>query len=311
MTGRSIRILTLSFVVQGAIGQASASSQRPPTPTNFRVTAKTPFSVSLAWDPPRSGSGDFTYRLSSTARGTVTLPRTATSYTWSSDIYPRNTYWFGLYAVDSAGRTSNSVWVSATVPRDTTPPSIPPVLSVTEVGSNYAKLSWTAAVDDGPFLFYEVWRDGVRIAYSLTARTYTARLLEPTASYAFSVRAYDYGPNFSQFSNVVSVTTRPLNPLDTTPPTRPGNLDADTFGDGSGETHLRWSQSTDDFDAQEHIRYDVYVNGVLSDILFGSGGRSIVYGNIGELNLMEVVASDTAGNESAPAAVIVDLRFNF
>jgi hypothetical protein len=91
----------------------------------------------------------------------------------------------------------------------------------------------------------------------------------------------------------------------------PGNLDADTFGDGSGETHLRWSQSTDNFDAQENIRYDVYVNGVLSDILFGSGGRSIVYGNIGELNLMEIVASDTAGNESAPAAVIVDLRFSF
>jgi hypothetical protein len=46
------------------------------------------------------------------------------------------------------------------------------------------------------------------------------------------------------------------------------------------------------------------VNGVLQDILFGSGGRSIVYGEQGE-NLIEVIATDTAGNSSAPATIIV------
>lgn len=46
------------------------------------------------------------------------------------------------------------------------------------------------------------------------------------------------------------------------------------------------------------------VNGVLQDILFGSGGVSIVYGDLGE-NTVEVIASDTAGNASAPATVTV------
>jgi hypothetical protein len=46
------------------------------------------------------------------------------------------------------------------------------------------------------------------------------------------------------------------------------------------------------------------VNGVLQDILFGSGGVSIVYGDPGD-NLIEVIATDTAGNSSAPATISV------
>jgi len=65
---------------------------------------------------------------------------------------------------------------------------------------------------------------------------------------------------------------------------------------------LRWTQSTDDFDAQSNIRYDVYVNGVWADVLFGSGGPSIIYADFGN-NLIEVFATDTAGNTSAPATV--------
>jgi chitodextrinase len=313
MIGRRIRIFTLTLAFTGAVGLSAASAAaggKPPTPTNFRVTAKTPFSVSLAWDSPRASSGSFSYRLSSTARApAVTLPKTATSYTWNTGIVPGNTYWFFLYAVDSSGKTSGQVTLSTTVPCDTTPPSVAPVLSVAEVGSNYATLTWTAAQDDGPYLFYEVWKDGVRYFSSTTGRVFTVRFLEPRTAYSFSVRAFDYGSNVSPFSNAVTVTTLPPNPDDTTPPTTPGDLVAWTFGDGSGETHLFWTQSTDDFDEPEHIRYDVYVNGVWSDVLFGSGGPSLVYGSVGIVNRIEVIASDTAGNTSDPATVTVDLRF--
>ena len=88
------------------------------------------------------------------------------------------------------------------------------------------------------------------------------------------------------------------------PPPRPRTLGADGTGDGSTETHIRWTQSTDDFDAQSNIRYDVFVNGVWSDVFFGSGGPSIVYVEFGE-NLIEVFATDTAGNISAPATVTI------
>jgi hypothetical protein len=84
----------------------------------------------------------------------------------------------------------------------------------------------------------------------------------------------------------------------------PTNLREDHWGGGDTEIDLYWPQSTEDFDAQANIRYDVYVNGIFQDVLFGSGGRSIVHGEIGQTTV-EVIASDTAGNASTPAIVTV------
>ena len=76
--------------------------------------------------------------------------------------------------------------------------------------------------------------------------------------------------------------------------------------DGATELQITWTQSTDDFDRQENIRYDVYVNGVYQETRFGNGGPVTAYGEFGE-NTVEVIASDTAGNESAPATATVFL----
>jgi hypothetical protein len=42
----------------------------------------------------------------------------------------------------------------------------------------------------------------------------------------------------------------------------------------------------------------------LEEVRFGSDGPVTAYGEFGE-NSVEVIASDTAGNESAPAAVTI------
>jgi len=228
----------------------------------------------------------------------------ATSYTFTG-LYPGNSYTFGIYAKDAAGNASTQVTLSVTTLRDTTPPSTAPVVSVTEVGSTYVKLSWTPAQDDGPYQFYEVWLNGS--LYSGTGKNIastTLQFLDPATTYTINVRAYDYGNNRSPFSAPVTVATLPPNPNDTTPPTTPTNLREDHYAGSDTEIHLWWTQSTDDIDPQSNIRYDVYVNGVLQDILFGSGGVSIIYGEQGE-NTVEVIASDTAGNESAPATIMI------
>jgi chitodextrinase len=296
-------VLVLLLILGVTPALAARDRTRPTTPTNFRVTAKTPFSVSLAWGPSSDNSGNFTYRLWSTAGPTVTLPKTATSYTWNTGIYPRNYYTFGIYAVDAAGNTSGQVTLMVTVPADTTPPSTPPVLSVTGVGSTFVSLAWTPAVDDGPFLFYQIFLNGSLYTNAGTNTSITIHLLEPETAYTFNVRAYDYGPNYSELSNPVTVTTEPANPDDVTPPTTPANLSEEHWGDG--EIHLTWDQSTDDVDPQANIRYNVYVNGILSDVLVGSS-FSIVYGDPGH-NTISVIAVDTAGNESAPATITVDI----
>jgi chitodextrinase len=278
------------------------------TPSNFRVTALTPFSAALAWTPHGGNPANFTYRLWSTAGGgsggTVTLPGTATSYTWNTGMAPRNFYTFGLYAVDGAGNASGQVTLSVTTPPDTTPPSGAPVVSVTDIGYSYISLAWTPAQDDGPFLFYQVWLNGSPYAGTGTERTITLHLLAPATTYTVNVRAYDYGNNWSPLSKLVTVTTAANTLFDGTPPTTPTNLREDNWCD---EVHLRWSQSTDNIDAQSLIRYDVYVNGVLDHYLFGSGGPAIVYGIPGQQNTFKIIAVDTAGNPSVPAILTVNL----
>lgn len=187
---------------------------------------------------------------------------------------------------------------------DTTPPSAGPVVSVTEVGSTYASLSWTPAQDDCPFLVYQVFVNGSPHTSPSPDLSTTLRFLAPDTTYTLTVRGRDEGQHWSPFSAPVSVTTLPRNPNDTTPPTTPTNLTAYGFGDGSTETQVQWAQSTDDFDPRENIRYDVYRNRVFEDVLFGSGGPRIIYSEWGH-NRIEVFATDTAGNTSAPVTVTI------
>jgi Fibronectin type III domain len=291
------------LVLKMVLGSSTASASRPPTPANFRVTTTTAYTVTLAWNPAPANSGNFNYHLwgAYNVGPTVILPKTATSYTFTA-LYPGNTYTFGIFAKNAAGQTSTQVTVNGIrLPNDTSPPTTSPIVSLDEVGSNYAKLSWIPAQDDGPHLSTQIYLNGASyygVGRGIT--TATLRFLQPGTTYSLTARAVDFGNNAGPFSDPISLVTRPPNPNDHTPPTTPTNLSAYSFGDGSTEMQIQWAQSTDDFDVQSNIRYDVYVNGSLEDVRFGSGGPAIAYGVFGQ-NTIEVIALDTAGNASPPA----------
>jgi hypothetical protein len=294
-------ILILAIVA----GSSTASARRPPTPQNFRVTARTAYTVTLAWDAAPPNSGDFNYNLwgAYNVGPTVILPKTATNYTFTA-LFPGNTYTFDIFA-RGGGQASTQVTVNGIrLPNDTTPPTTAPVVRIDEVGSNYANISWIPAQDDGPHLSTQIYLNGAfYYGVGRGVTTATLRFLQPGTTYSLTARAIDFGNNAGPFSNPIALVTLPPNPNDRTPPTTPANLYASGTGDGSTETHISWSQSTDDFDAQFNIRYDVYVNGVFQEARFGSG-ESVVYAEFGE-NLIEVTATDTAGNASAPATFTI------
>ena len=288
----------------GTGGGSTNTTTKPPTPTNFRVTAVTAYTISVAWDPaPATYTGDFNYYLPGAYHVTpAILPKTATSHTFTA-LAPGNDYWLFIYTKDAAGNAGGQANLGPIhLPIDTTPPWTAPVVSVGEVGANYAHISWTRAADDGPYHYaHEVWLNGSLLYRSYYPRDVTntvLRYLQPDTLYTVQVRTYDIGNNPSPLSNPVSLRTSPVNPNDRTAPTVPAVF-AYGFGDGSTETQLSWTESNDDFDAQANIRYDVYVNGRLEDIVFGSGGPRIIYADFGD-NLIEVFATDTAGNTSAP-----------
>lgn len=299
------QIAATAVVLLMILGPSTTLARRLPTPANFRVTATTAYTVTVSWDRAPANSGDFNYYLSGAYGVTpAVLPKTATSHTFTR-LHSGNQYWLFIYAKDAAGNTSGTVNTTTRTLLDTTPPSRGPVITVTEIGSNYVSLSWTPAQDDCPFLSYQVSVNGDPYTQPSPNLSATLRFLQPQTNYILTVRGRDEGHFWSPFSAPVTVTTRPPNPNDHTPPTTPTNLSVYSV-DGFTELQIQWTQSTDDFDTQANIRYDVYINGAFEDVLFGSGGPIPDYGVLGD-NTIEVIATDTAGNASPPATTTIHL----
>jgi chitodextrinase len=272
---------------------------KPTAPTNFRVTAVTPFSVSLAWSPATDNSGKFSYRLwSSAGMGgegiTRTLPKSATSHTWSLMIFPSTSYTFRLWAVDEAGNASAQVSVTVTTLADTIAPATAPVISVEFINDTYVSLSWSASSDNGPYLFYDLWIDGTFFVSTGIERSVTVEQLEPETSYNFAVRARDAANLFSPFSTPVTVTTAAPGSVDTTRPTTP--TDFSLVDLGCGEVILTWTQSTDNVTAQSNIRYDIYVDGFFDHSVVGVDSTS-AFSGMG-ISVFDIQAVDQAGNFS-------------
>jgi len=301
----------IALVLIMVLGPSTASAVRPdrtlPTmPGNFRVTGTTSYTASLAWTASTDNSGNFSYVLHASNGRNVSLPQTATSFTWSSALLAGDSYTFSIYAVDGAGNRSATAQATTTLPGDTTPPSAS-VLSVTDIGPTHVSLSWTPAEEDGPYVTYNIYINGNSTSFGGPDTSATITGLEPETTDTFAVRARDNWQNLSPFSNLVTVTTEPADPNDTTPPTTPANLTDNGMTFGDGETWLFWEQSTDNVTPQSLIQYEVYANGVLDHTLVGRGS-TVLYGTVGMINTFQVIAVDEASNRSAPATFTVDMR---
>jgi chitinase len=281
---------------------AAAPDRRAPTkPGNFRVTAKTQTTVSLAWNASTDNSGSVTYLVRMWQEGRyvtiATLPRTQTTYT-KTGLIPNVQYFFHVEAVDPSGNKTFSDGAVVTTDRDRTAPSAPAGLRVTRVTASQVDLAWNASSDDTGIRAYLVTVSPHDGNLSFTGPT-TATIvgLAPRTTYTFTVKAQDLGYNFSPVSAPTSATT--LASTDVTPPSAPTNLFV--TDNSCAEVGLRWTQSTDDQDPQSAIRYRIFINGVLDPLGTPIGvGRTITYGVDGE-NTFELRAVDSAGNVSPPS----------
>ena len=292
-------LLVLAFTASPVL---AANDRKPPTtPTNLRVTGMTPYTVSLAWNPSTDNSGSVTYTICCANVSSETFPGPASSRVYRAGLEAGRSFTLFIVARDAAGNYSKqSNTVTFTLPRDTTPPT-KPVVSVTDVGATHISLAWSS-VEDGPNVWFNVSMNGSSVVQGSRNTSGNFGPLQPQTTYTFTVQASDFAGNVSPVSDPVTVTTEASNTNDTTPPTIPGNLTDNGMSFQDGETWPFWQQSTDNVDPQSFIRYDVYVNGVLDHSLMGAD-RTILYGNPGVFNTYQVIAVDSAGNQSAPATL--------
>ena len=294
-------LLVLSLLFSASPVLAARDRTPPTTPKNLRVTGMTPYSVSLAWDPSTDNSGSVTYTICCANVSSETFPGPASTRVYTAGLEPGRSFTLRMFARDAAGNASKySNTVTFTLPRDTTPPAKPAV-SVTDVGATHISLAWSSA-DDSPNLWFTVWMNGSPLRQGVRDTSGTFGPLTPETSYTFTVQARDFGGNSSPVSDPLTVTTEARDTNDTEPPTTPANFRDNGMSFEDGETWLFWDASTDNIDPPSVIRYDVYVNGVFDHSLLGYT-RTVVYGNPGVLNTFQVIAVDSAGNESAPAAL--------
>jgi chitodextrinase len=294
-------VAILACVAPGAAAAARDRSA-PTTPTDLRVTATTASSVSLAWNPSTDKGGETRLRyIVVDSRGFGTLvwhPQTTVRIT---SLTPGATYSFHVYAeVGAWNRSGNSNTVTATLPRDTTPPSSP-VLSVTGVTPSEVWLSWTASIDDIPLNLagYRLLVNGASATNVvwLSERQAIVRHLTRATTYSFTVEARDRSANVAT-SNTVTTTTP--DSTDFEAPTTPGNLRW-ISEQGDCEVVLGWDLSTDNADTQSSIRYEVYLNGVLNDFAIGVNSM-LTYGFRGpEPSTFTLRAVDRSGNTSQPS----------
>lgn len=136
---------------------------------------------------------------------------------------------------------------------DTTPPSAPSGLALSQPASGQIKLTWGAATDNVGVTGYDIYANNSLItSVGGSVLTYTDSQPD-SATVSYFVRAHDAAGNQSANSNTA---TRTGATGDTTPPTTPTGL-AYTLP-ASGQIKLTWAASTDNVAV---TGYDVYRNG--------------------------------------------------
>lgn len=146
----------------------------PSTPQNFRMTAKTYHSISLAWDASSRATGYRLYR-----NNTLISDQTGTTYQ-DSGLAPATSYSYKVVAYDATKEST-----AATLTASTKTVSPPDDFAVTGTDYTALTLTWTTADEDG----FRIYRGGTLLA-DTTQGTFTDTGLLPDTSYTYAITAY-------------------------------------------------------------------------------------------------------------------------
>lgn len=275
-----------------------ADTQAPTPPRNLIASNIQNTSADLIWGAASDNKAVVSYKIY--VNGVAAFTATSTSYSLKG-LKEGTTYSIYVTALDAAGnesQPSNIVSVKTTgdtAPTpDTTPPSVPLNLQVSNVSSVSADLTWSASSDNVGVIKYEIYLSNTKKGETISTAT-SLSLLTPSTSYTAYVVAVDAAGNKSGSSNLVSFTTLAGGPSgggDTIPPSTPLNL---TYSNTQATSvDLSWTASTDNVGV---VGYKIYEDGAYATV---TALTSIKLTNLepGKRFTFKVSAIDAAGNES-------------
>ncbi|MEO6876423.1 MAG: fibronectin type III domain-containing protein [Opitutaceae bacterium] len=208
------------------------------------------------------------------------------------NLAPNSAFSMRVRASDAAGNWSGkSPALSIRTLRDTTPPSVPELLSSSAMDLTSFTLNWSPSIDDVGVTSYQVYKNGVSVGTTaISAKVVTG--LAPNIAYVMTVRARDAAANWSAQSTGLAVTT----PADATAPTIPDGLVASSV-DVTSLT-LNWAGSFDDVRV---TGYEIFKDGVMIGTSTAQT-KNLIGLAPATVYALSVRAKDGAGNRSALSA---------
>jgi fibronectin type 3 domain-containing protein len=209
------------FVVNGNGVPSVASMVRLPAPSEDTIAPTAPTNLvatggvgqaNLSWTAATDNVGVARYDVyRSTTAGFTPGPSTqvaqvaGSAATYHDSGPAAGTYYYRVKAEDAAANLSPpSNEASATVTRDTTPPTAPTNLVAT-ARPGQVTLGWTAAGDNVGVTRYNVTRNGAALG-TATSTAYTDASVVAGTTYSYTVTAQDAAGNVSGPSNTATAT---------------------------------------------------------------------------------------------------------
>ncbi len=272
----------------------SSDAQVPTVPPNEKFTVIGPTTLTLAWSASTDNVGVTGYRLF--LNGAAVGTTTSLNYTFSG-LSCNTTYTVSITAYDAAGNQSDPAYGTGHPTTagcsDTQAPSAPNGITVANVTSTGATLSWAAASDNVGVAGYTVYWDGTTRG-TTSSTTYDATTLTCGTTHTFGVDAYDAAGNHSGMS---SVTIATAVCSDSQAPSTPAGLQVISTSQGS--VSVSWSASTDNLGV---VGYTVYRGstalGNTTSTTYTASGLAC-----GTTYIIAVEAFDGSGNRSSKASV--------
>ena len=178
--------------------------EAPTTPTNVTVTNITTNALSVSWSASTDNESVSGYEVLLNDN----LAGETSSTTFNvQNLVPNTDYAVTIVAKDVAqNRSTPSTAVNIKTLADTTAPSVPTGVSISNQTGSSFQVSWTASTDDSGILNYEVFLDGNSVGKPTTTFLDITNLT-PSTTYVVTILAEDIANNTSDVSTPVNAET--------------------------------------------------------------------------------------------------------
>lgn len=181
----------------------SSDTQAPTKPTNVTLSNITLTSIDLNWTASTDDVGVTGYNV---YVNNVLTKQTTTTNTSITGLEAGTSYSFKVIAKDQINSSEASDVVTGQTLSDTTAPTVPSNVTVTNVTDSSFMVNWSASTDNNAVASYDVYLDDTFHA-NTTDTNYTIINLATSTTYSVSVLAKDKDNNMSAKSAAVSATT--------------------------------------------------------------------------------------------------------